>query len=173
MLRKQPACTGPGCACVRSGAARACLTPAIRYAINDVMRAQEWAVYTHHSSAQPAAAADDDSDSDHSPKGYMSPTKRSPSRCVDLRACPCRPPAAACVLRAASFTARLTCAPAAGSCCHARALRAKAARYRPCGPTECRRLAMAGSLASFRGVYSTMQCGGEQQALKHTNTQTI
>jgi hypothetical protein len=87
MLRKQPACTGPGCALARGGAARGCcVTPAIRYAINDLMRAQEWAVYTHHSTAQPSAAADDDTDSDHSPKGYMSPTKRSPSRCVELRA---------------------------------------------------------------------------------------
>ena len=47
------------------------------------MRAQEWAVYLHHSKTQPAPAAGDDSDSDHSPKGYMSPMKRSPSRCFD------------------------------------------------------------------------------------------
>ncbi len=43
-------------------------------------------MYMHHSTAQPAATADDDSGSDHSPKGYMSPMKRSPSRCVALRA---------------------------------------------------------------------------------------
>lgn len=58
------------------------MTRGIRYAINELMRAQEWAVYVHHSKAQPALAADDDSDSDHSPKGYMSPMKRSPSRYV-------------------------------------------------------------------------------------------
>ncbi len=58
------------------------MTHGIRYAINELMRAQEWAVYLHHSKAQPAQAADDDSDSDHSPKGYMSPMKRSPSRYI-------------------------------------------------------------------------------------------
>jgi len=58
------------------------VTRGTRYAINELMRAQEWAVYVHHSKAQPALAADDDSDSDHSPKGYMSPMKRSPSRYI-------------------------------------------------------------------------------------------
>jgi hypothetical protein len=71
------------------------VTRGIRYAINELMRAQEWAVYVHHSKAQPALAADDDSDSDHSPKGYMSPMKRSPSRYVAAPP-PLLPPA--CVL---------------------------------------------------------------------------
>jgi hypothetical protein len=81
MPKKQRCCIVP--ACKRA----LCMPPhprhpVIRYAINDLMRAQEWAVYLHHSKSQPAAVADDDSDSDHSPKGYMSPMKRSPSRCV-------------------------------------------------------------------------------------------
>ncbi len=46
-------------------------------------------MYLHHSKAQPAQAASDDSDSDHSPKGYMSPMKRSPSRYVAASSPPC------------------------------------------------------------------------------------
>ena len=96
------------------------------------MRAQEWAVYLHHSKSQPALVADEDSDSDQSPKGYMSPMKRSPSRCDAqpiAHPSPCthrlqmRPPPL-------PLSQHLTCASGAGNWYHATVLRQRAVLIR-------------------------------------------
>jgi hypothetical protein len=171
-LKKQPRCIVHGCKralCTQWRARR--LTAGIRYAINDLMRAQEWAVYLRHSTSEPASVADDDSDSDHSPKGYMSPMKRSPSRCVvaalplvmsllSTRTLPFALESAPNRLRFALVT-RLS---AEGCSSRATVLLPKAAHTRPCGQTvydrcKLRPCTCQGSACFFRfstTVYSTL-----------------